>query len=476
MEGFGLVTIIAFSILLLAIFSSSCGWNKSKEGYINFTIPQIGPKKQSLPTEKEPKGYVDTAELPGAPVVGLAEANSLPFQDPALVKATLQQLNELKQDMDGFASFEQPHLESQSDPAVKLPLTRFRGDYQRIQDEVRVLQRNPGIQGSLNLDDVFDMAANLRFLQRTYRLYAANQMVPATDQQLTKVGMTIQKEGFEDTPVESKPISVDELKNLSQKIVVEITRLSASGTTDPVLQARIGILTNMRQTIDDLLAKITRGELLPTQIPIMKEDYDKFLPALGSTSSGISGLISSIGGKSLSSLFNSYDAGDISGSSLAAALFERYADDLMKGLSFSVRYTSPNEADVAKTLYSSIATQHPGTMKGARGMFEETTRALDLQGFEDTANATGKRPPSQVPTQVGSFDWKKRVDDIQQNMIRAGLKPADFGSLKSGEQVSENFSWRGHAKMICSRLATHADPATPEQMGCPPVSWKGWRM
>jgi hypothetical protein len=367
-------------------------------------------------------------------------------------------------------------LESQSDPAVKLPLTRFRGDYQRIQDEVRVLQRNPGIQGSLNLDDVFDMAANLRFLQRTYRLYAANQMVPATDQQLTKVGMTIQKEGFEDTPVESKPISVDELKNLSQKIVVEITRLSASGTTDPVLQARIGILTNMRQTIDDLLAKITRGELLPTQIPIMKEDYDKFLPALGSTSSGISGLISSIGGKSLSSLFNSYDAGDISGSSLAAALFERYADDLMKGLSFSVRYTSPNEADVAKTLYSSIATQHPGTMKGARGMFEETTRALDLQGFEDTANATGKRPPSQVPTQVGSFDWKKRVDDIQQNMIRAGLKPADFGSLKSGEQVSENFSWRGHAKMICSRLATHADPATPEQMGCPPVSWKGWRM
>lgn len=465
------MVLIAFSILLIAIFSSC-----SKEGYVNFTMPSVGPKKQSLPTEKEPKGYVDTAELPGAPVTGLAEANSLPFQDPALVKVTLQQLNELKQDMDGFASFEQSHLESRSDPAVKLPLTRFIGDYQRIQDEVRVLQRNPGLQSSLRLDDVFDMAANLRFLQRTYRIYSANQIVPASDQPLSKVGLQGVKEGFADGSVTTEtPITVDELRNLSQKLSVEITRLSASGTTDPVVQARVGVLTNMRQTVDNLNAKITSGELLASQIPIMKADYDKFLPALGNTSVGLSGLISKVGGGSLSSLFNSYDAGDISGSTLAGALFEKYADDLMKNLSWSVKYTSPSEADVAKSLIAyTIATQHPGTMKGARGEFDEKIRALDMAGFEDSAK--GGRPPSQKATDIGSFDWKKRVDDIQQNMIRAGLKLSDYGALKSADEVSENFSWRGHAKMICSRLATHADPAIPEQMGCPPVSWKGWRI
>ncbi len=471
MEEYGLLVFIAFSILLIAIFSSC-----KKEGYVNYTVPSIGPKQQKLPTEKEPKGYVDTAELPGAPISGLAQTNSLPFQDPALVKASLQQLNELKQDMDGFATFEQPHLEQRSDPAVKLPLTRFVGDYQRIQDEVRVLQRNPGIQSSLQLDDVFDMAANLRFLQRTYRIYAANQMVPASDQQLSRVGLSSTQEGFEDAST-TTPISVDELKILSTKLGVEMKRLSASGTTDPVIQARVGILTNMLQTVDDLLGKLGRGEMLASQIPIMKEDYDKFLPTLGTTSAGIGGLISKAGGGALSSLFNSYDAGDISGSELAAALFDRYADDLMKGLSWSVKYTSPNEVSVANGLAAyAVATQHPGTLKGARGEFDETIRELDLQGFENQAKSVGVRPPSTQPTEIGSFDWKKRVDDIQRNMIRAGLKPADYGALGTGQDVSENFSWRGHAKMLCSRLATHADPATPEQMGCPPVSWKGWRL
>lgn len=487
MEEYGLLVLIAFSILLIAIFSSC-----SKEGYTNYTIPQIGPKKQSLPTQKEPKGYVDIAELPGAPVSGLAEANSLPFQDPALVKANLQQLNELKQDMDGFATFEQPHLDQRSDPAVKLPLTRFIGDYQRIQDEVRVLQRNAGIQSSLHLDDMFDMAANLRFLQRTYRVYAANQIVPASDQQISHIGLRkdmsssaladeqpLVKEGFADAAVPN-PITVDEVRNLSQRLAVEIKRLSASGTTDPVIQARVGILTNMRQTVDDIVSKLERGDMLASQIPIMKEDYDKFLPVLGNTSAGLSGLISKAGGGSLASLFNSYDIGDISGSDIAAALFEKYADDLIKGTSWSFKlaYTSPNEVDVARSLVANtIATAHPGTLKGARGEFDETIRALDMAGFEDAANSfTGARPPSKQATEIGSFDWKKRVDDIQKNMIRAGLKPSDYGALKSGDDVSENFSWRGHAKMLCSRLATHADPATPEQMGCPPVSWKGWRM
>ena len=76
---------------------------------------------------------------------------------------------------------------------------------------------------------------------------------------------------------------------------------------------------------------------------------------------------------------------------------------------------------------------------------------------------------------MGSFDWKGRAEAISDAIKRAGMNPSDYGCLEKGAHVSAGYSWRGHAKMICSRLATNADPAIPEQMGCPPVSWRGWR-
>jgi hypothetical protein len=51
----------------------------------------------------------------------------------------------------------------------------------------------------------------------------------------------------------------------------------------------------------------------------------------------------------------------------------------------------------------------------------------------------------------------------------------DFGCMKDTSAVSENFSYRGYAKMICSRLATNYDPSIPELCGCPPPTWPGWR-
>jgi hypothetical protein len=55
------------------------------------------------------------------------------------------------------------------------------------------------------------------------------------------------------------------------------------------------------------------------------------------------------------------------------------------------------------------------------------------------------------------------------------MNPEEFGCLKSDQYVSENFSWRGYAKMICNRLATSYDTGLPELCGCPDASWKGWR-
>jgi hypothetical protein len=100
---------------------------------------------------------------------------------------------------------------------------------------------------------------------------------------------------------------------------------------------------------------------------------------------------------------------------------------------------------------------------------------MDLKGFAESTNGS-IRPPSQQPTKIGQFDWKKMCEDITQNIRRMGMNPYDFGALKDNSSVSKDFSWRGHVKMMCSRLATANDPAVPEQVGCPPVSWKGWRL
>ena len=415
---------------------------------------------------KDVTGTSSVTDLPSAPVASIAETNTRPQTDPAMEKATLPMINELKQDMDGFHKNEYPHIKDRSDPAVVLPLTRFTGDYQRLKDELSVLKRNPGIPSQVSIQEVSDIGANLRYLQRTYRDLANVELVPSSDLPYSRVGAE-SVEGF--TSDATKPITLAQLKLLQTSIAAETIRLQASGSTDPIIAARVRVFTNIGNTVNDLVTKVSNGSMAESAIPIKVSDYVKFLPALGNSSAGIGGLLSNNGLGSLSNLFNAYDAGDASGAQVAAALFERYAKQMGDGLSFNISYTSPNELAKDQAL-ATYATAYTASMAGARnprGDFERTIDSIDA--FESG------RPPSELAGNPGKFDWKARADAITQNISRAGMNPADFGCLEKGAAVSPGYSWRGHAKMVCSRLSTNADPATPEQMGCPPVSWKGWR-
>jgi hypothetical protein len=342
------------------------------------------------------------------------------------------------------------------------------------------------------------------------------------------------------------PISFTELQTLSLKLGVEIARLTATGTTDPVIQSRTNIYTQMRGTVDSLIEQINKKTLDPTKIPIAKSDYDAFLPALGSDSAGPGGILFNSGNTSLSSLFNSYSAGDLDGAALAETLFNTYADTFVKGLSYNVSlsYTSPNETtkEVAKALY--------------RGEFQNKIDKINSDGFSDSPDTTCKKrlaacqaacgdpssagyadcfsacspefeecssasvngssadeapilswsglnlgiglgstdmnksKPDQMSllnssyakpdvstkqtTTIG-FNWKDKCTQLYDALKSMDLDPGDFGCLPPGTQVSPDFSWRGNAKMICTRAATHSDPGVPEQIGCPPVSWPGWR-
>ena len=496
MKGIGALVCMAFLLLLIAIVTNVCSAPAAgKEGFVGKT-PEVPSKNLLLgaPVGGNPVPYTSVSTLPSAPVTGLAQTNPLPFQDPALEKSAFAQLTMLKMDMDGFAANELPYLMEYSDPSIKLPLTRFKGDYQRVKDELLVIQANPGLQPQVTMADVDVIGANLRNLQRVYRTYANNDMVPPVKYDLSRAGaMDIvvenatkvkANEGFTGASSSSSSpvISVDQLKTLNQKITVEVLRLQASGTNDPVIQARVALFSKIGQSVSDIQTKVANGTLLPADIPITQADYANFLPSLGDTSAGVAGLISKSGNSTLSSLFNSYDKGDISGSQLASSLFDSYANTLLQGLSLS--YTSPNQVLLAQAqaqgrsqpLQGQQGQQEKPILHTLTGAFATRDPFVSGRGeFDQTIHELSGSSPAEAKKSAG-YDWKSMANSIRENIQKMSLNPADFGCIEDATQVSQNFSWRGHCKMVCSRLATHYDPGIPAQIGCPPATWKGWRL
>jgi hypothetical protein len=443
MKGFGLLVGTIFFILILAVVYTNCNSSRcegfegveGKRGPVQ--LQQIGPVPRKELTDLPSAAY---SNLPDIPV---------PATDPAEGKTLFSQLVLLKADMDGFHEREYPYMVSMSDPTIQLPLTRFKGDYQTVKDELLVLSANPGLSIQLTYNQLESIGANLRFLQKKYRTLEGSQLVPVNS-----------VEGFTSMRDDTSSITPDQLDTLNTKLLVEIARLSASGTSDPIIKSRINIFTKIQQSVNDLADRIKNKTLDPLQIPIKTSDYNVFLPALGDTSAGIGGLLSSSGLGSLSSLFNAYDTGDISGSQLTANLLDRYADSILNGLSYSVSlsYTSPNEVNKEMARAAQVQVSPP------RGEFEHMINEITTDGF---SNGNDPSP--------GMFDWKQRSLDISKAIAKLGLNPSDFGCIEAGAQVSPDYSWRGNARMVCSRAATHSDPGLPEQIGCPPVSWKGWR-
>ncbi len=340
-----------------------------------------------------PVAYTNASDLPSAPITGLAETNSRPFEDPALEKSPLNDLKQLKAEMDGFSANELPSLQGRSDPDVTLRISQFRGDYERVKDEILGLTRSPGLRSTLTREDMDMYSANLRTLQRQARLFTVNGM------QASDV-----KEGFAEDASADAPITPQQLTLLSQKIAAEINRLQASGTTNPVNAKRVAIFTQIRQTVDDYDTAVKSGNMEAKNIPIKNSDYKNFLPVLGSS--------------------------------------------LDTAIPSVITVTPRAEAFVAQP----------------RGEFDAIIQSMQQTGYGSTRAA-------------GHFDWERRAIEITENIKRAKMNPADFGCFAPGEaNVGADYSWRGHTKMICTRLAANADPAIPEQMGCPPVSWKGWRL
>ena len=461
----GYIFLLAVIVLLVVAY------NYKVEGFkTEIVIPNNVPEAKSVDASS-PDPYMEPAEkVYGPPFGDIAKVNSLPYRDPAEEKTNYKNLAELKESLSGFINYEAKGLQENSDPAIQLPLTTLRSDYQRVSDEVVVLKRNPGIDADMTIDSANQIRANLGYLQKKYRL--------SVNSDIGEI------EGFENAP--TGRATLQDMKDALSKIKAEILRMSASGTTDPVLNSRVNVLTKMSQKVQGIIDDVNSGARTPDQIPVMKSDLKDFLSKSGDVSSPVNNFVNENNlPLTLANLFPAYQAGDISGAKITQYLFNKYADTVVKGLSWSVglKYTSPNEA--AKGGSSLAGTNVSGT--GLDGAFESITNAVgstDVTGSGNKTNdfssptnfARGEFEATTNPSsRTSGYDWKEKSAKICEAIRSRGLNPGDFGCLESASSVGSDYSWRGNARMVCTRLQASYDPGLPDYCGCPPVEWAGWR-
>ena len=475
---------LGFVLVVLLVASIGLSKETKKEGFVNpgsdeslkapkVIVPTVNPKPAPL-EGSTPAPYLTPTEIGYGPAYGeIARINTLPYRDPSLEAAPFKRLSELLESMKGFFTYEAKSLEKLSDPQVQLPLTTARGDLQRLTDEISVLKRNPGIDSALSQGQADDIQANLAYLQRKFRM------------SVNSVSGSSLEEGFTNVVENNDRLTLEEVKELKMRIEAEVARLSSSGTTDPVTNARVNTLNTIKLNLEGIINEVETGLRPAVEIPIMKRDRDSFLPLMSDVNKPLPQLLNSANlPVSLSNAFPAYEAGDKSAARQAQLLFEQYGEKIFNGLSWSLglKFTSPNEvaAAVGKGpgaekseepvfLTGSGRGQVPGSSSVAfpRGEMESTTSGLEVDRLE-------ARPQLDVG-KTAKFDWRSKAAQICDSIRKQGMDPNDFGCMDPSKQVSPDYSWRGNARMVCTRLLTTPDPGLPETCGCPPMEWPGWR-
>ncbi len=495
--------LLLFGLTVIYLFTEVNG--KVKEGFdpvntspqhtVNIPINVIPPPIPPPPARSVSDSNVKPSNLPGtlpiAPYEQIATASPLPYQDPSLIKANRQELINTLEDLKGFLAFEAQEISERSDPTIQLPLNTARSDFRVLQNEVYVLNRNPGIQPNITQLHLAEIQANLMYLQEIVRLMGAAGPIQGPIYEFTQPINVAISEGFQNSmsnggSTDGEIASPHDLQEFVARISAEIIRLSASGTTDPVINARVVALTQMKQNVQTILQQVNSGALMSTEIPIMKKDIQNAFPILGKPSEPLPQIIKSLNlPTGLGNLLPSNLQKDPQTTQEISKLLDKYAGQIVDGVSASVtvKYTSPREAQKFsnelmrdKSSQSTIdQTGFPSIVDLMNATGQQDQQQLFQQGQGNLTDMYANKPQDQGRGPA-HFDWKMRAKQIEGQVKKRGLKPSDFGIMPEGTEVSKDFSWKGYTRMICTRLQATMDPSLPETCGCPPMDWKGWKI
>jgi hypothetical protein len=555
-EGRMKPTTVLYLLLLLGlitwILNSTHLLDSAKEGFedllsspISEPIVPKGLIAAKGDTEAMPNPAIPN-QLPFGPYAQMASVGSFQYQDPAMMPAQLAQMKKINEDLRAFLAFEGVQIANSSDPTVSLPLTQLRADARKLQDEVSVLDKNPGVQSQLTQQSLAEIEGALMFLQKKVRLFESAGVVSGTDgfkNPSKPIGGDKDSHGCLisggytwcatlnkcvrkwETPCPPPKKSTDkyniarspkdavkivgkavaaadkrsekvkegektkatkkDLELLQTKTYAAILTLSASGTVDPVVQARIKRLQEMYTALSDMITKLNKGQWTQKDIPVFKEDIQEVLPNLAKPQKDVKDVFSQGNGKKLNAIEEQLSG--LVGVENAQDVFKNLKERGMFRISMDLGYNVTGDTNKKSSTYKrNLDLQGDGSMKASVGMHPHVSaqsgnsmgngNGLQMEsaydshspGFDENAIRRSDQP------KASHFDWKKRATTICEQVKLRGLDPLDFGCIAKDSLMSPAYSWRGHAKMVCGRLGTTMDPDLPVVCGCPPQKWKGW--
>jgi len=515
------VTFILLFLFLAAILYLH-PYSKSKDGFTNFFNYDFGSMNEGTPSVFNSKNavlpvtqpyYPQLAEagvgniepspppasaLPSAPFGSRSKGVPQPYKDPDTEPAKYIRILAVKEDLQAFFGFQASSLTDSGDPSIQIPLTRARADVSELVDVQSVLERNPGLPSRITNKQLNDIQANLRYLQAMLRDLEVSGAVPKGA-----------SEGFEDLPADTPdgpPATMAQLTDFSQKVKAEIIRLSANGTNDPVLTARINTLTRIQSDVDQTIDDLKSGTLTPQTVPIYQSDIEKALPVLGSPTDPLPTILKQYNlPPAIANLFpGGLSPNDKEQAAQINNVVKGYMSQIFEGTSWGVdvraniKYDSPRAAQIGgmkvydNNTEADIQMGIPGVNANVGSPVLNLQVDDGVQHNDPTNNGLAYAVPGGQNTydyglpgtshdrtfpaiKVGGLDWKERAKQIKVQVKRRGLDPAVFGAIPDNADVSNEFNWRGYTQMFCTRLAANTDPGLPVTVGCPPQEWAGWQ-
>ena len=278
-------------------------------------------------------------------------------------------------------------------------------------------------------------------------------------------------------PAVDRTATVAELTDFVTRIKTEVARLQASGTTDDITQRRIQTLESIKDRVQGILDQVAAGQLTPNEIPIMKSQIEDAFRAMNSNQA----LPDIFQGSQLDQFMKGVLPSNLNNDPEVNKVIMDYVKSLGTNLSwyFGFKYTSDAEKKAAEGYNRRAGQAGEGEPDFYADNFNKAAGGYDHQpaDYGNNTRVTDEfaNTPHEARRGPAHFDWKARAHQICKAIRARGDDPKLFGCMPEGTEVSDDFSYRGYAQMICTRAQADADPGYGLLIGCPPLNWPGWR-
>jgi hypothetical protein len=278
--------------------------------------------------------------------------------------------------------------------------------------------------------------------------------------------------------VADRPATLKELEDSLPLIAGELTNLQSTGALDETTQRRISNLQNIQARINDIIKQVKDKQIGESAISIKESEIKALLTALNKDTP----LPDIMAGGQLNSYLGNILPSNLNNDPEVTKTIEDYIKSMTTNLSwyFGFKYTSDAEKKAAEG-YNRRAGQAPeGESEFFADNFNKASTGYDHQPdyHLDKRQTTDEfaNMPHEACRGPAHFDWKRRSTEICRAIKGRGLDPEDYGCMPEKTEVGSDFSYRGYANMICTRVTTNYDTGLGSLVGCPPLDWPGWRL